>query len=168
MSQSEEGRHLRREVGLFGAFSVGYADVGADLYITLGLVALYAMGAAPLALATAAIAYVLTGVTYAQLSKRYPVAGGSQHYAYVRFGPLHGFFAGWGLLLDYIIDIALLALASVGYLGFLIKRATGSGALLVNPVYAAASSALIAFLVVLNIIGIKASSRFNEIFVRCH
>ncbi|MEM3936860.1 MAG: APC family permease [Thermofilum sp.] len=156
---------LRREVGLFGAFSIGYADVGADIYITLGLIVLYAAGAAPLALALAAVVYVLTGLTYAKLSRVYPVAGGAQYYAYARFGPLHGFLAGWGLLLDYIVDIALFALASVGYLGFLVKLATGSSFLLENPSYALAACALTVFLVGLNLFGVKASSRFNEFIV---
>jgi len=36
-----QGDH-RKEVSLFGAFSIGYADVGADIHITFGLVAIYA------------------------------------------------------------------------------------------------------------------------------
>lgn len=162
--KSKEGS-LRREVGLFGAFSIGYADVGADIYITLGLVVLYAAGAAPLALALAAVVYVLTGLTYAKLSRIYPVAGGAQYYAYARFGPFHGFLAGWGLMLDYIIDIALFSLASVGYLGFLVKLATGSSLLLENPNYALAACALIGLLTGLNLLGIRVSSKFNEYVV---
>lgn len=165
MGGEDKDGGLRREVGLFGAFSIGYADVGADIYITLGLVVLYAAGAAPLALALAAIVYILTGLTYAKLSRIYPVAGGAQHYAYARFGPLHGFLAGWGLMLDYIIDIALFSLASVGYLGFLVKVVTGSSLLLENPTYALAACALTVLLIGLNMLGIKASSRFNELIV---
>jgi len=159
------GDGLRKEVGLFGAFSIGYADVGADIYITLGLVLLYAGGAAPLALLLAAIVYVLTGLTYAKLCSLYPAAGGAQYFAYRRFGPLHGFLAGWGLLLDYIVDIALFSLASVGYLGFLVKTLFNSDALLVSPNYALAATALVALLTLLNLAGIKASSRFNEVIV---
>ncbi|MEM4669948.1 MAG: APC family permease [Thermofilum sp.] len=161
----DEKSGLRREVGLFGAFSIGYADVGADIYITLGLVVLYAAGAAPLALALAAVVYVLTGLTYAKLSRVYPVAGGAQYYAYARFGPLHGFLAGWGLMLDYIVDVALFALASVGYLGFLVKLVTGSSFLLENPNYAFAACVLTVFLIGINLLGIKVSSRFNEYIV---
>lgn len=159
------GDGLRREVGLFGAFSIGYADVGADIYITLGLVLLYAGGAAPLALLLAAVVYVLTGLTYAKLCSLYPTAGGAQYFAYKRFGPLHGFLAGWGLLLDYIVDIALFSLASVGYLGFLVKALLGSDVLLASPNYAIAATVLVALLTLLNLAGIKASSRFNEVIV---
>jgi APA family basic amino acid/polyamine antiporter len=156
---------LRREVSLFGAFSIGYADVGADIYITLGLVALYAGGATPLALIIAGIVYVLVGSVYAKLSGRYPYAGGAQFYAQRALGPMHGFIAGWGLMLDYTIDIALFVLASVGYLGYLLKATLGFGLLLVNPYYAFVSAFLVGFLGFLNILGIRESVRLNKLFV---
>ncbi len=45
---------LKRDLGVFGSFSIGFADVGADIYVALGLVLFFAAGAAPLALAVAA------------------------------------------------------------------------------------------------------------------
>lgn len=42
---------LKRDLGVLGSFSIGFADVGADIYVALGLVLFFAMGAAPLALA---------------------------------------------------------------------------------------------------------------------
>ncbi|MGQ9780664.1 MAG: APC family permease [Nitrososphaeria archaeon] len=161
----EQQSELKREVGIFGSFSMGYADVGADIYISLGLIALYAYSMAPVALAIASITYITTGLSYAELSSTYPVAGGAQYYAYKAFGRLHGFIAGWGLMLDYTVDIALFSLASVGYLGFLTKMAFGTSILLVNPYYGICAICLILVLIVLNIIGIKYSSRFNELFV---
>ncbi|MGB9727692.1 MAG: APC family permease [Nitrososphaeria archaeon] len=160
-----DGTELKREVGRFGSFSMGYADIGADIYISLGLIALYAYTAAPLALMIAAIAYITTGLSYAELASKYPVAGGAQYYAYKAFGKLNGFIAGWGLMLDYTVDIALFSLASVGYLGFLVKTFTGTGILMINPFYGLCAVLLIILLIGLNIIGIKYSSKFNEVFV---
>ncbi|MCS6963723.1 MAG: hypothetical protein NZM16_06735, partial [Thermoflexus sp.] len=40
---------LRREVTVWGSFTWGYADVGADVYVALGLVMAAAQGATPLA-----------------------------------------------------------------------------------------------------------------------
>jgi APA family basic amino acid/polyamine antiporter len=157
-----EGRELSRAVGWFGAFSVGYADVGADVLITLGLVALYARHLAPFAMAAAAVVYVLVGLTYAKLSGAYPRAGGAQNFALEAFGPLHSFVAGWGLLLDYTIDIALFALAAVGYLGYFLSETTGVGILLSNPWYAIAGACVVAFLAAVNLAGVKLSSRLNE------
>jgi len=46
---------LRRDVTIWGSFMWGYADVGADIYVALGLVIGAAQGAAPLAFALAGL-----------------------------------------------------------------------------------------------------------------
>jgi APA family basic amino acid/polyamine antiporter len=161
----EEAYGLKREVGVWGSFSMGYADVGADVYVALGILALYAHAAAPIALLLASITYVTTGLTYAELSTKYPVAGGGQFYALKAFGPLHGFLAGWGLMLDYTIDIALFALATSGYLSALSSVFTHTGILLQPPWYSVIAIIVIAALLLLNISGIRYSSKFNELVV---
>lgn len=166
MKQGQGGEvGLRREIGAWGSFSMGYADVGADIYIALGVLALYAAQAAPLALLIAAVTYVSTGLCYAELASRYPIAGGGQYYAQRAFGPLHGFLVGWGLMLDYTIDIALFSLATVGYLGFLVQRFLGSDLLFRSPYYGLAAVAHTLMLALLNVFGIRYSSRYNEIVV---
>jgi APA family basic amino acid/polyamine antiporter len=144
---------------------MGYADVGADVYIALGLIALYAAGAAPLALALAGITYMATGLCYAELASTYPVAGGAQYYSMKAFGSLHGFIAGWGLMLDYTIDIALFALASTGYLGFFTQIIWGTDILLISPYYGLVAILMIIMLIALNILGVKYSSWLNIFFV---
>ncbi len=156
---------LKREVGAWGSFAMGYADVGADVYIALGVIAAFAAAASPIALAIAAVTYVCTGLCYAELSTAYPVAGGGQYYSMKAFGKIHGFVAGWGLMLDYTIDIALFALATVGYLGFLLQVVAHSGVLFTSPAYGLTAVALILVLVALNIVGIRYSSKFNEAVV---
>ncbi|MBI2937041.1 MAG: amino acid permease [Thaumarchaeota archaeon] len=164
-SNGSEDTQLKRVVGIWGSFSMGYADVGADIYIALGLVALFAAQASPLVFAVAAITYIATGLGYAELASTYPVAGGAQFYSLKAFGPAHGFLAGWGLMLDYTIDIALFALASVGYFGSLVKMFTGNAFLLSSPYFGWAAIVMILFLIVLNIFGIRWSSAFNQLFV---
>jgi hypothetical protein len=44
MSTTTEEQTLRREIGWYGSFAMGYADVGADIYVAIGLVALFAAG----------------------------------------------------------------------------------------------------------------------------
>jgi APA family basic amino acid/polyamine antiporter len=156
---------LKRELGVWGSFSMGYADVGADIFIALGVLALYASSAAPLALLIAAITYVSTGLCYAELASRYPVAGGGQYYALRAFGPLHGFLVGWGLMLDYTIDIALFSLATVGYLAFLLRRFFDVSLLYAAPYYGLAAVAHTLLLTLLNLVGIRHSSRYNEAVV---
>ncbi len=167
MTRSEESnsKELKREVGTWGSFAMGYADVGADIYIALGIIAAYAAAASPLALAIAGVTYVCTGLCYAELATAYPVAGGGQYYSLKAFGKIHGFVAGWGLMLDYTIDIALFALATVGYFAFLSNILVHNPVLFTSPAYGLTAVGLILLLIILNILGIRYSSKFNEIVV---
>jgi APA family basic amino acid/polyamine antiporter len=108
---------LKRDLGVFGSFSIGFADVGADIYVALGLVLFFAAGAAPLALAVAALGYIFTALSYAELASAIPMAGGASIFTREAFDDFWGFIAGWGLLLDYTIDIALFGWITMGYLG---------------------------------------------------
>ncbi len=163
----EERVALKRDIGWFGSFSMGYADVGADIYVALGLVALYAAGGSPLAFALAAILYVATGLSYAELASTYPYAGGVQVYSMKAFNDLAGFVAGWMMLLAYTVDITLFAMASAGYLSYFI---TSIGEVTrIGPFHLGnlviATLVMISFLIIVNIIGIKESSTLNEMMV---
>ncbi|MBS7626964.1 hypothetical protein KEJ51_08050, partial [Candidatus Bathyarchaeota archaeon] len=81
----EEEHSLKRDVGWYGSFCMGYADVGADIYVALGLVAFYAAGASPVAFAIASVTYICTGLAYAELASVYPYAGGAHIYAMKAF-----------------------------------------------------------------------------------
>ena len=107
LSSEGEEHALKREVGWYGSFAMGYADVGADLYVAIGLVAFYAAGASPIAFAIASITYVCTGLAYAELATAYPYAGGAHVYSMKAFNDITGFVAGWAVMLDYTVDIAL-------------------------------------------------------------
>jgi len=163
---------LRREIGWYGSFAMGYADVGADIYVAIGLVALFAGGASPLAFLIASITYITTGLAYSELATIYPYAGGAHIYAMKAFNDLAGFIAGWAVMLDYTVDIALFSLASAGYLSFFFPR-IGTGHFLVTilglqlsiPHLGLIAAALVALLLIVNIIGIRESSFFNEILV---
>ncbi|MCP8312888.1 MAG: amino acid permease [archaeon] len=165
MGKDESRITLKRVIGTYSAFSMGYADIGADIYIAIGLIAFYAGSAAPLAFLLASITYIMTGLCYAELASSYPVAGGAQFFSMRAFGNFHGFLAGWGLMLDYTVDIALFSLASVGYLSYVVQIFFGTNILLQSPYYGFVAIILILWLIVLNIIGIKWSSNFNAIFV---
>jgi APA family basic amino acid/polyamine antiporter len=151
----------------------GYADVGADIYTALGLVIAAAQGAASLAFACAGLVYIMIGLAYTELASAYPVAGGGQYYALRGLGDFWGYIAGVALLLDYTIDIALFAVASVGYFNFFypysFHRPFPSPTwdlgivTLYKPYNVIEAILLIGFLVWLNIKGIRESSLFNEI-----
>ncbi|MEW6329087.1 MAG: universal stress protein [Candidatus Micrarchaeota archaeon] len=144
---------LKKELGVLGSFSIGFADVGADIFLALGLIAAYAGGAMPLAILIAALVYACTGLAYAELASAIPVTGGAAAYGRRAFGNLVGFIGGWGLILDYIICISLFAVASAGYLSFFFP--------IVRLYFPFATAGIILFLIIINLLGIRESSSVN-------
>ncbi len=172
MSATTEEQALRREIGWYGSFAMGYADVGADIYVAMGLVALFAAGASPLAFLIASVTYAATGLAYSELATTYPYAGGAQVYAMKAFNDLAGFVAGWAVMLDYTVDIALFSLASAGYLSYFFPSVS-AGHIVVTlgsvtlsiPYLGLVAAVLVTALLIVNIIGIRESSFFNQILV---
>ena len=167
-----EKAELRRDVTIWGSYTWGYADVGADIYVALGLVIGAAQGGAPLAFALAGLVYIMIGLAFTELASSYPVAGGGHYYSLRGLGDFWGFVAGAALLLDYTIDIALFATASTGYLNFFLpylgirleEFAVNLGPLQnINLLWLGETMAMIIFLRWLNVRGIRESSRVNEV-----
>ncbi|MCX8116202.1 MAG: amino acid permease, partial [Burkholderiaceae bacterium] len=102
-SEEEKSSRYKREVGWFGSFAMAYGDVGADIYIGLGIVFLYAAGAAPIAILIASLAYISIALAYAELAPTYPYAGGVHVYALRAWDTLISFIVGWAIMLDYTI-----------------------------------------------------------------
>lgn len=148
-------KNLRRTIGVGGLFSIGYADVGAGIYLALSLVALHAGYATPLAIGIAAIAYFLTGLTYAELSSTYPTAGGSATFAQEAFGDTVSFLSGWMLSLDYLVTAAIFAIPAIGYLSYFLP-------VLKEPLWLGTGGILLLVgLILLNIVGIRESVNFT-------
>lgn len=160
-SDLDQAPRMKRVVGIWNSFAIGYADVGADIYVAVGLIVALAFEASPLAFLFAALTYVTTGLAYAELASTYPVAGGAQFYSLKAFGNIHGFIAGWGLMLDYTIDVALFALVASNYLGSFVNLAFAQSLLTVYPFPSILAIVFILVLVGLNIVGIKYSANFN-------
>jgi APA family basic amino acid/polyamine antiporter len=150
--------HLLRLVGIRAIYAIGYGDVGSSIYYALGVTALYAMGAAPLAIAAAGLVFVFTVLTYAELSAALPEAGGSSTFARRAFNSDGlSFVAGWALLLDYVVTIAISAYTVPPYLAhFFPVFRTPAGHFI-------AAAVLIALLTFLNIVGIKESTTLSLI-----
>jgi APA family basic amino acid/polyamine antiporter len=172
LSTQTEEQSLRRDISWYGSFAMGYADVGADIYVAIGLVALFAAGASPLAFMIGSVTYIATGLAYAELATTYPYAGGAQVYAMKAFNDMTGFIAGWAVMLDYTVDMALFSIASTGYLSFFFPEiATGHvsldllGMQLRIPFLGLAAASLVAGLLIINLLGIRESSLLNEVLV---
>jgi len=150
---------LRRVLGVPALFSAGYGDVGSSIYYALGIVALVALGATPIALAIAGVIYIFNALTYAEGGATIPEAGGSASFARHGFNDLIGLIAGWALMLSYIVTMSISAYTIPPYLSYFwpILKQPAIGTL--------ASMGIILFLMVINVLGVRESSRLNIFFI---
>lgn len=149
----EKKNRLRRVLGIPSLFSLGYGDVGSSIYYALGIVAVVALGATPVVLGIAGILFVVTAMTYAEGTSMFPEAGGSAGFARHAFNDTAGFISGWALMLSYIVTISISAYTIPPYLGYfwpVLKESPLYGTLF--------SMGIVAFLALLNIVGIRESS----------
>jgi len=150
---------LRRVLGVLGLFSAGYSDVGSSIYYGLGVVALVALGGTPIVLAIAGILYVFNALTFAECSAMIPEAGGSASFARSAFNDLVGFNAGWALMLNDVATVAISAYTIPPYLGYFWP-------VLKEPIAGTATSmGIILLLMLLNILGVRESTRLNIFFI---
>jgi len=150
---------LKRVLGVPALFSAGYGDVGSSIYYALGIVALVALGATPIALAVAGVIYIFNALTYAEGSAMLPEAGGSASFARHGLNDLVGFIAGWALMLSYIVTMAISAYTIPPYLSHFWP-------VLREPVAGTATSmGIIIFLMLINVLGVRESSRVNIFFI---
>lgn len=150
---------LRRVLGVPALFSIGYGDVGSSIYYGLGVVALVALGATPIALGIAGIIYIFNALTYAEGSAMLPEGGGSASYARLAFNDLFGFTSGWALVLSYIATMAISAYTIPPYLSYfwpVLKEPIAGTAVAIG---------IIAFLMLINVLGIRESSALNIFFI---
>jgi APA family basic amino acid/polyamine antiporter len=150
---------LRRVLGVPALFSAGYGNVGSSIYYALGIVALFALGATPIVLGIAGVLFILNALTYAEGTAMLPESGGSASFARHAFNDTTGFVAGWALMLSYIVTMAISAFTVPPYLAYFWPA-------LEEPlVSTAVSIGIILFLMVINVFGIRESSRINILFI---
>ena len=107
---------LRRSIGSPVLFTVVYTSLASAIYFSLGVIAGHALGLTPLVFLLAALLFVLTAMTYAEGASLHQDRGGSTVFARYAFNELVSFIAGWAILLDYIILIAVTAYSATQYL----------------------------------------------------
>jgi basic amino acid/polyamine antiporter, APA family len=115
-SQPASDQELRRSVGVLSLFATAYGNVGSSIYYALGLVAAHALGLTPLVFLFAGGLFLLTAKTYAEGATMFPEAGGSSSFARHAFNEVVSFVAGWALMLDYVLTIAISAFFVPHYL----------------------------------------------------
>lgn len=149
----ESDRRLRRALGASAITIYAIGDVlGAGIYALVGKVVGEAGSGAWISFAISAVIALLTGLTYAELSSRFPVAAGAAAYAHRAFprAPLVAFVVGIFVLASGITSAATVSRAFVGYLAPFV-------ALPELP----ASIGMLLVMSTINFLGIRESARVN-------
>ena len=114
-----------------------------------------AAGMVPLVYAIGLVAMIFTALAYAQMAKSFPLAGSVFSYVGRGIHPTVGFFAGWAILLDYLLIPTLLyVFAAESMVGIFPGSARWVWALV-----------FVAINTVVNLLGISSLKLANRIFL---
>ncbi|MDQ3935055.1 MAG: amino acid permease [Actinomycetota bacterium] len=147
---------VTRGIGQTGLAAIGLSAIGASIYFMLGVVADRALGLTPFVFGVAGVFYVITTMTYVEANSVHPERGGASTFARYAFDELWSFVAGWAVLLDYLIVMAIGSFAVSHYL------AAFWGELGHPPVELIATTLVIGFVTWSNIRG-SSASRFGRL-----
>jgi basic amino acid/polyamine antiporter, APA family len=131
-------------------FAVVYTTSVSSVYFALGVVAHRANGLTPVVFLAAGIFFQLTAMTFTEGASLHRERGGSAVFARYAFNELVSFIAGWAIVLDYTILIAVTAITVPAYLAAF-WAPLGHG----GPEIAVAL-AVIAFVLLDNVTGVSA------------
>ena len=114
---SERARvRIARTLGEPALFAIMLSAVVSAIFFTLGVVAEDALGLTPVVYLLAGVFFVVTMATYVEGSSLHQERGGASTFARYAFDEFWSFVAGWAILLDYIIVMAIGAVAIAEYL----------------------------------------------------
>ncbi len=155
MIPNTSSHSLKRSLGTFALIAYGVGDIlGAGIYALIGKVAGMVGEAAWISFVVAFVVASLTGLTYAELSARFPRSAGAALFSLAAFkNKSFSYLVGFLVLLSGIVSMATVSQAFAGYLNALFPD-------LSNPVV------IVAFFVTLaavNFWGIRESSVTNVI-----
>ena len=150
---------LKRNIGTFGAASVGIANIiGAGIFVLSGVAAGIAGPAVILSFLIAGVIAMLTALSAAELSSFITDTGASYVYTKRAFGRFWSFLVGWFKYFDYMVGGAAV---SVGFAAYFTSLFGLEGPL---PILLAAIGLPI-ILCLLNILGVKEATRATAAMV---
>ena len=97
-------------------FAVTLSTVVAAIFVALGIVADRALGLTPLVFLIGGVFFAVTMATYVEGSSLHIERGGASTFARYAFDEFWSFIAGWAILLDYLIVMAIGAVVISEYL----------------------------------------------------
>ena len=106
----------RRFLGVPWLFAVSYSAVGFSIYFSIGLVADKGLALTPLLFLGVGVVFILNAMSYVEGAAMFRERGGSSTFGRYAFNELVSFIAGWAILIDYLIVVALAAISVPHYL----------------------------------------------------
>jgi amino acid transporter len=143
-------QELKRSLSLLDLLAYGLVFIVPIAPVSVfGVVFNASHGMVPLVYVVGLVAMIFIALSYMAMSKAFPFAGSVYAYASRALGPAAGFFAGWAILLDYIlIPTANYVVAAVAFVA--VFPAVPRAAVIVVMVVAAT---------VVNYLGIESTAR---------
>ena len=186
-AQADSGsgaRPLKRALSAVNLVALGIGGIiGAGIFVLTGHAAAENAGpAVTLSFLLAAVACAFAGLCYAEMASSVPISGSAYTYAYATMGELIAWIIGWDLILEYAIAAGTV---SIGWSAYVVSFAKdfgidipsqfasapfdfeasthtwrATGAVLNVP-----AIAIVVAATALLVIGIRESSRFNDVIV---
>jgi basic amino acid/polyamine antiporter, APA family len=158
------------------------AIIGTGIFVLTGTAAAnYAGPSIVFSFIFSALGCVFAGLCYAEFSSMIPIAGSAYTYAYATLGEFLAWIIGWDLILEYLFASSTVAVGWSGYFvsflkdfGITIPHALcsapfnhiiGQGWERTGSIINFPAVALVIFITGLLVIGIRESSRFNNVIV---
>src|SRR3954468_23465184 len=140
----------RRGLGSPTLFAIVYPSVASAIYFSVGVVAGHALGLTPFVFLAAGLYFVLNVMTYVEGASLHQERAGSTVFARYAFNELISFIAGWAVLLDFLILVAVTSFSATNYLAAFWHRLGESG------IEVAVCGGIIAYVAVRNVRGFSA------------
>src|SRR4051812_21742747 len=140
----------RRGLGSPTLFAIVYTSVASAIYFSLGVVAGHALGLTPFVFLAAGLYFVLNAMTYVEGASLHQERAGSTVFARYAFNELVSFIAGWAVLLDFLILVAVTTFSATNYLAAFWHRLGEAG------VEVAVCAGIIVYVAVRNVRGFSA------------
>ena len=163
------------------ALGIG-AIIGTGIFVLTGTAAAnYAGPSIMLSFIFSALGCVFAGLCYAEFASMIPIAGSAYTYAYATLGEFLAWIIGWDLILEYLFASSTVAVGWSGYFVSFLKdfgiiipqelcsapfnHIIGQGWIKTGSILNFPAVALVLLITALLVVGIRESSRFNNVIV---
>jgi len=174
---------LKRELTARNLVALGVgAIIGTGIFVLTGTAAAnYAGPAIILSFLLSGLGCVFAGLCYAEFASMIPIAGSAYTYSYATLGEFMAWIIGWDLILEYLFASSTVAVGWSGYFVSFLKdfgifipdklcqapfnHIPGQGWIATGSIINFPAIALVVMITALLVVGIKESSRVNNVIV---